>query len=72
MDDVAVMGKRNTITYFEKDVEEPVAIRDIKRFVAERDTGRWKSKLEIAADKGKKVAVVGGGPAGSFFSGCRI
>jgi len=41
-----------------------IAIRDIKRFVAERDTGRWKSKLELAPDNGKKVAVVGGGPAG--------
>jgi len=41
-----------------------VAIRDIKRFVAERDNGRWKKKLEIAADTGKKVAVIGGGPAG--------
>jgi len=41
-----------------------IAIRDIKRFVAERDTGRWKKKLTIHKDTGKKVAIVGGGPAG--------
>ena len=31
-----------------------IAIRDIKRFVAERDTGRWKSKIEIEVETGKK------------------
>ncbi|MBN2039867.1 MAG: FAD-dependent oxidoreductase [Spirochaetes bacterium] len=41
-----------------------VAIRDIKRFVAERDSGAWKDKLKIAPDTGKKVAVIGGGPSG--------
>ncbi|MFO7889094.1 MAG: FAD-dependent oxidoreductase [bacterium] len=41
-----------------------IAIRDIKRFVAERDNGRWKEKLKVYQDTGKKVAVVGGGPAG--------
>jgi len=41
-----------------------VAIRDIKRFVAEKDNGAWKDKLDIGADTGKKVAVIGGGPAG--------
>lgn len=46
------------------DLGGSIAIRDIKRFVAERDTGRWKSKLELAPDSGKKVAIIGGGPAG--------
>lgn len=41
-----------------------IAIRDIKRFVAERDNGRWKKKLKIKSDTRKKVAIVGGGPAG--------
>jgi NADPH-dependent glutamate synthase beta subunit-like oxidoreductase len=32
--------------------------------VVERDTGRWKGKLEIQPDTERKVAVIGGGPAG--------
>ena len=46
------------------DVNEPISIRELKRFVAERDSGRWKKKLAIAPDTGKSVAVVGAGPAG--------
>ena len=43
----------------------PVAIGRIERFLAdwERETGNW-VKLEIAPPTGKKVAVVGSGPAG--------
>ncbi len=46
------------------ELHEPVAIRAIKRFVAERDTGRWRDKMVIAPDTGKRIAVVGSGPAG--------
>jgi len=46
------------------EVNEPIAIRALKRFVAEKDTGRWKSKLKIKKDTKKKVAIVGSGPAG--------
>jgi len=41
-----------------------ISIRNLKRFVAEKDNGRWRSKLKIGKDTGKKVAVVGAGPAG--------
>ncbi len=46
------------------DVNEPVCIRDLKRYVADMDAGEWKDKITIAPDTGKKVAMVGAGPAG--------
>ncbi len=46
------------------EVNKPIAIRALKRFVAERDNGRWRSKVKVAPDTGKRVAVVGSGPAG--------
>jgi NADPH-dependent glutamate synthase beta subunit-like oxidoreductase len=46
------------------ELNEPVAIKVLKRFVAERDSGRWRTKVEIAPETGKKVAIVGSGPAG--------
>ncbi|MDD5613647.1 MAG: FAD-dependent oxidoreductase [Candidatus Omnitrophica bacterium] len=49
---------------FRGDVTEPIAIRALKRFVAQLDTGRWRSKVKIAKDTGKKVAIVGSGPCG--------
>jgi formate dehydrogenase beta subunit len=45
-------------------VNAPVAIRALKRFVAEQDNGRWKSKLKIGKETGKKVAIIGAGPGG--------
>ncbi len=48
-----------------KEISDPMAIRDIKRYAAEHDTGAyWKGKGKQLADTGKKVCVVGGGPAG--------
>lgn len=41
-----------------------VAIRALKRFIAERDTGLQTLKSKIAESTGKRVAVVGSGPAG--------
>jgi len=45
-------------------LNSPISIRALKRFVAERDSGRWRSKLAIEPPTGKKVAVVGAGPGG--------
>lgn len=47
------------------EVSEAMAIRDIKRYAAEHDTGRyWKGKGKQLPETGKKVCVVGGGPSG--------
>ncbi|MCR5665636.1 MAG: FAD-dependent oxidoreductase [Eubacterium sp.] len=47
------------------EVSEAMSIREIKRYAAEHDTGKyWKGKGKQLADTGKKVCVVGGGPAG--------
>jgi len=46
------------------EVNEPIAIRALKRFVAEQDSGRWRTKITVAPETGKKVAIVGSGPAG--------
>lgn len=47
-----------------QDLGGSLAIRDIKRFVAEQDDKSWRAKLNVPADTGKKVAIIGGGPAG--------
>ena len=39
-------------------------IRAVERFVAQRDTGLWKSRVKVGKTTGKKVAVIGAGPAG--------
>lgn len=46
------------------ELNEPISVRELKRFVAEKDTRRWKKKVKIGKDTGKKIAVVGAGPAG--------
>ena len=45
-------------------LDEPISIRALKRFVAERDNGRWRSKLVFPPPTGKKAAIVGSGPGG--------
>ena len=45
-------------------LDEPLAIRVLKRFAAEHDTGLWKQNSKLAPPTGKKVAIVGSGPAG--------
>jgi NADH-quinone oxidoreductase subunit F len=45
-------------------VDEAVAIRALKRFAAEHGNGLYKQKQAIAPASGKKVTVVGSGPAG--------
>jgi formate dehydrogenase beta subunit len=46
------------------DVNEAIAIRSLKRFAAENDDGLWKQKAKKAKATGKRVAVIGSGPAG--------
>jgi NADPH-dependent glutamate synthase beta subunit-like oxidoreductase len=45
-------------------VNESMSVKALKRFVAQRDTGRWRARIAIAPPTGKKVAIVGSGPAG--------
>jgi heterodisulfide reductase subunit A-like polyferredoxin len=46
-------------------VDQPIAICALKRFVADYEVGRREMPVpEIEPDKGKKVAIVGGGPSG--------
>lgn len=45
-------------------LNEPIAIRGLKRFVAEEDTGLWRKRSRVAPATGRKVAVAGSGPAG--------
>ncbi|HHQ47553.1 MAG TPA: FAD-binding protein, partial [Acidobacteria bacterium] len=46
------------------DEDEPIRIRDIKRFLAEWEPGEPQHLLDRAPERGKRVAVVGAGPAG--------
>ncbi|MFX0183424.1 MAG: FAD-dependent oxidoreductase [Candidatus Hodarchaeota archaeon] len=45
-------------------LNEPIAICALKRFALDHDIGTWKSKIISAPPTGKKIAVVGSGPAG--------
>lgn len=45
-------------------LNDPIAIRNLKRYAAANDDGLWKEKRVIAPLTGKRVAVIGGGPAG--------
>ena len=45
-------------------LDDPLAIRALKRFAAEHDSGLWKQRLKRAPLTGKRVAIVGSGPAG--------
>ncbi|MCR5526027.1 MAG: FAD-dependent oxidoreductase [Lachnospiraceae bacterium] len=45
-------------------LNEAVSIRNLKRFAAEHDDGEWKKLAFHKPATGKKIAVIGGGPAG--------
>ena len=45
-------------------IDEPIAIRILKRFAWEHDDGLWRKNAKALPATGKKVAVVGAGPAG--------
>lgn len=45
-------------------LDDAVSIRNLKRYAASQDDGSWKANAVQNADSGKKVAVIGAGPAG--------
>jgi formate dehydrogenase beta subunit len=45
-------------------LNEPISIKSLKRFVADRDAGFWKHYSRKLPPTGRKVAIVGSGPAG--------
>ncbi len=45
-------------------LNDPISIKFLKRFVADRDTSKWKQYSVQLPPTGKKVAIVGSGPAG--------
>jgi NADH-quinone oxidoreductase subunit F len=46
------------------ELDEAIAIKALKRIAADQDTGLWKQNVKIAPATGKRVAIVGSGPAG--------
>jgi NADPH-dependent glutamate synthase beta subunit-like oxidoreductase len=46
------------------DVNEPISICALKRYAADQEKGLWKENTKIGNDTGKRVAIVGSGPAG--------
>ena len=51
--------RRNT------DFKQPISVAGIKRFIAERADDKANWDLTVGKDSGKKVAIVGAGPAGA-------
>ena len=45
-------------------VNDPVHIKELKRVAAEQGGDSWKQRREVLPDTGKRVAVIGAGPAG--------
>ncbi len=45
-------------------LNDPICIKSLKRLAADHDTGLWKQNSKVASPTGKRVAVVGSGPAG--------
>jgi NADPH-dependent glutamate synthase beta subunit-like oxidoreductase/Pyruvate/2-oxoacid:ferredoxin oxidoreductase delta subunit len=47
-----------------EEINEPIAICALKRFATEMDSTRWEEKITISSPTGKKIAIIGSGPAG--------
>lgn len=45
-------------------LDDPLSIRSLKRIAADKDTGLWRQYAKQLPATGKKVAVIGAGPAG--------
>ena len=54
----------NESTCLSQKLNGAISIRALKRFVADQDTGKWKPFSKKLPATGKKVAIVGSGPAG--------
>ncbi|MDO8786087.1 MAG: FAD-dependent oxidoreductase, partial [Syntrophales bacterium] len=46
------------------ELDEAIAVKELKRCAADHDGGLWKEKDKVADKTGKKAAIVGSGPAG--------
>jgi NADPH-dependent glutamate synthase beta subunit-like oxidoreductase/formate hydrogenlyase subunit 6/NADH:ubiquinone oxidoreductase subunit I len=46
------------------DIDEPISIRKLKRYAVDHDNGLWKTNVKQLPPSGKKVAIIGAGPAG--------
>lgn len=47
-----------------KEINEALSVRELKKFAATRDQGHLQDKVVIKPTTGKKVAIIGSGPAG--------
>jgi len=45
-------------------LNEPISIKFLKWAAAERDDGKWQQRAKKSSPSGKKVAIIGAGPAG--------
>jgi Fe-S-cluster-containing dehydrogenase component/ferredoxin len=45
-------------------INDPIAIRELKRFVSERHGELWKKQMKTPEPTGKRAAILGSGPAG--------
>ena len=46
------------------ELNQPISIRNLKRYAAQQDDGAWREKSFRKPATGKKIAVIGAGPAG--------
>lgn len=46
------------------EVNMPIAICALKRYIADNATGSWRERLRVKDDTGRKLAIIGAGPAG--------
>ncbi|MBI5616616.1 MAG: FAD-dependent oxidoreductase [Gammaproteobacteria bacterium] len=46
------------------ELDEPIAIRSLKRLAADNDDGRWRAHAKRLPPSGRRAAVIGAGPAG--------
>lgn len=47
-----------------KEINQSLSIRELKKFAADKDQGLWREHANFKQKTGKRVAVVGSGPAG--------